>query len=154
MVFTITLLLLVLIIVAGIILIKGEYCDDIKAFSVLVWIFGIPFLLFIMFSYNPIRYHVDITAVEKKIMLYEDQNKTIDKEMQEIVSSTYDKEIDTMKSLKTGSASSLVMIFPKLKSINLVNKQMDIYMSNKDKINKLRERYIDMEKYKIYHTLF
>lgn len=120
--------------------------------------FGYALVLFIsaivvIVVYNPLSYYIEYNKVNQKVILYEQQNKDIDNEIRDIVTSTYEKETELYKDIKNKKATSLILMFPKVKSIDLVNKQISIYMKNKEKINKLKEKRIDFETSKILSTL-
>ena len=84
-------------------------------------------------------------TINDKIALYETENAKIDSQICEIVEGykTYEKE--TFENISNKSANVLVELYPDLKANELVQKQMEIYMSNKNKVVSLQEDLIDQK---------
>lgn len=84
-------------------------------------------------------------TINDKIALYEKENAKIDSQICEIVEGykTYEKE--TFENISNKSANVLVELYPDLKANELVSKQMDIYMDNKNKIVSLEEDLINQK---------
>ena len=84
-------------------------------------------------------------VIQDKIEMYESENAEIDSQICEIVEGykTYEKE--TFEKISNKSANVLVELYPDLKTNELVQKQMEIYMSNKNKIVSLREDLINQK---------
>ena len=84
-------------------------------------------------------------VIQDKIEMYKSENAEIDSQICEIVEGykTYEKE--TFKKISNKSANVLVELYPDLKTNELVQKQMEIYMSNKNKIVSLREDLINQK---------
>ena len=74
---------------------------------------------------------VNGNVIQDKIEMYKSENAEIDSQICEIVEGykTYEKE--TFEKISNKSANVLVELYPDLKSNELVQKQMEIYMSNK-----------------------
>lgn len=83
-----------------------------------------------------------ITASEK-IKMYQTENKKIENQIGELVKGYMDYESETYKSFKNESSITMVNLYPDLKSNELVQKQMNIYLTNNDKIKELNEKEID-----------
>jgi hypothetical protein len=83
--------------------------------------------------------------IQDRISLYETENAKIDSQICEIVEGykTYEKE--TFENISNKSANVLVELYPDLKSNELVQKQMEIYMSNKNKVVSLQEDLINQK---------
>lgn len=84
-------------------------------------------------------------TINDKIALYETENAKIDSQICEIVEGykTYEKE--TFENISNKSANVLVELYPDLKANEIVSKQMDIYMDNKNKIVSLKEDLINQK---------
>lgn len=84
-------------------------------------------------------------TIQDKITMYEAENAKIDSQICEIVEGykTYEKE--TFENISNKSANVLVELYPDLKSNELVSKQMEIYMDNKNKVVSLQEDLINQK---------
>lgn len=86
--------------------------------------------------------------VDEKIALYQVENDRIENEISTIVENYKDYEITTFTKIKGKDATTLVTLFPELKSDELVKKQINIYNSNKKKIVSLKEKKINIKPYR------
>lgn len=85
------------------------------------------------------------SILDSKITMYQEENATIEQDIDKIVKEYLEHEHDTFADLKTeGSTITLVTLFPELKSDTLVQRQLEIYVANNAKIKSLREEKIDM----------
>lgn len=87
----------------------------------------------------------DKACADEKINLYQSENNRIESEISVIVENYKDYEKDTFTELKGKDATTLVTMFPELKSDKLVSKQIDIYNKNKQKIVALKEDKISIK---------
>ena len=89
------------------------------------------------------------STIDEKIAMYQEENATIEQDIDRIVEEYLKHEHDTFTDLKTEESSiTLVTLFPELKSDTLVKRQLEIYVCNNTKIRKLREEKIDIAKLK------
>ena len=136
-------LLTVLCILAVIVAKISDYngCDGIMTISLIgAIVIGIAEIITIYFTI-PIMVN-GITASEK-IKMYQTENKKIENQIGELVKGYMDYESETYKSFKNESSITMVNLYPDLKSNELVQKQMNIYLTNNDKIKELNEKEID-----------
>lgn len=82
--------------------------------------------------------------IDKKIELYETQNAQIEKSVAIAVEKHMQYEGDIMTEVSPDSAVTLVAVYPELKSDALIEKQIEIYISNNNEIVKLKEKQINM----------
>lgn len=75
--------------------------------------------------------------LDDKIELYRTENEKIEQQMSALVSEYMEYEAGTFENLKGEDAVTLINLYPDLKSSELVAKQLEIYVSNNDKIKKL-----------------
>lgn len=155
----IILVLLILVILFGIIKYvrnarRNDYFMEEEAFTIMFFIFVMLGLCVPMAYNSPIAYTIEHTRIDSKIQLYIEQNSIIDKEIKSVVQSTYKKETSLYKEIGNKTTTELITLFPDIKSVSLVNKQLDIYVRNKNNINKLREDLINLEVTKIYYQLW
>lgn len=93
----------------------------------------------------------DLNVADKKIVMYEEENKNIQTQIAEIVKNYQDYEKNTYtESLKNIELSNtdvvvLAQLYPDLKSNEMVNKQIEIYQENNKKIKELKEQKINKE---------
>lgn len=85
----------------------------------------------------------NLKAIDKKTMMYQDENKNIEKQVNEVVNQyqNYEKEVIT----NTGQMTSVLIKIPELKTNTLVTKQIDLYIDNNNKIKDLKEKKIEYQ---------
>ena len=83
-----------------------------------------------------------ITASDK-IKMYQAENKQIENQIGELVKGYMDYESETYKSFKNENSVTMINLYPELKSNELVQKQMNVYLTNNAKIKELKEIEID-----------
>lgn len=88
----------------------------------------------------------DIPIIEQKIIVYQDENKKIEEEIHTIVENYKDYESEVFG--KNTSVSTLVNLYPELKSDSLVKQQIDIYQKNNEQIKKLKVSLLEAKKAK------
>jgi len=91
---------------------------------------------------------VNIRIIDKKIKLYETQNKEIEDKIEITVKKYMEYEGNTYRELKNGSYIQLVNLYPDLKADKLVQQQMNLYTKNNTKIIKLKEEKMNETIYK------
>lgn len=87
-------------------------------------------------------------TLDDKIAMYEEENASIEESINVTVKSYMDFEASTYGELKDKDAINLVSLFPELKSDTLVQKQIEVYIANNDKIKELKEEKIELTKSK------
>lgn len=81
--------------------------------------------------------------IDTKIEYLTEQNSQIDGEIKLIVSSYQDHELEFYKEFENVSSTTLITLYPELKSNELVNKQLDIYFTNQQEIKELELKKIE-----------
>lgn len=81
--------------------------------------------------------------IDTKIEYLTKQNAQIDDEIKLIVSSYQDHELEFYKEFGNVSSTTLITLYPELKSNELVNKQLDIYFANQQEIKELELKKIE-----------
>lgn len=84
--------------------------------------------------------------INEKISVYQDENTIIENDIKNIVERYIDFEHDTYKEF--ANLESFITLYPDLKSNELVNKQIEIYISNKKEIKELKEEQINIKSHK------
>lgn len=81
--------------------------------------------------------------IDTKIEYLTEQNAQIDDEIKLIVASYQDHELEFYKEFENVSSTTLVTLYPEIKSNELVNKQLDIYFANQQEIKELELKKIE-----------
>lgn len=81
---------------------------------------------------------------DKKIEMYQEENKKIENEIDLVVQKYMTHEDETFEKSKSESSTTLVSLYPELKSDSLVKEQIEIYNKNNSKIKELKESQIDV----------
>ena len=91
---------------------------------------------------------VNTRMIDEKIELYEKQNKEIENKIEITVKNYMEYEGNTFKELKPESYIQLVNLYPDLKADQLIQQQMNLYISNNEKIISLKENKANKTVYK------
>ena len=137
-------MLIVLFIIVGLLFIlsAGEDLD------VLALILGCGLITIIIAGVYMMNNVQEGKVINKKIALYEKENKELEEKIEVTVKSYMDFEKETYKELKVDSYMNLVNLYPELKSDKLVQKQISTYQVNKNKIVELELEKINVKKSK------
>lgn len=111
-------------------------CNMLIAFIFLIWIIRLIFAVGMGYT------------IDDKIAMYEAENEAIEASIDVTVKNYMDFETRTYGELKDKDAINFVSLFPELKSDTLVQRQIEVYISNNDVIKKLREEKIELSKSK------
>lgn len=130
---------------------SSDYCE----FSVhglffgLAWSFGAVALGMVVTICCIAPKIATASTIDDKIAMYQEENATIEQDIDRIVEEYLKHEHDTFTDLKTEESSiTLVTLFPELKSDTLVQQQLEIYVANNEKIRSLKVEKIDIAKLK------
>lgn len=109
---------------------------------------GIVISGFILFGIiAAIAFCIDIVIHEKiyqqQIEILEEENTTINKEIKLIVKEYMNWESDVYDQFKNESAITLIQLYPELKSNELVQTQIDIFLSNRKEIKCLKKNVLE-----------
>jgi len=92
-----------------------------------------------------------LITIDKKIAMYKEENDNIQNSITTIVQNYMNYEsntyIESLKEIDTSNLDIMIatQIYPDLKANELVNKQIEIYQSNNNKIKELKEQKFDGE---------
>lgn len=81
---------------------------------------------------------------EKKIEMYQKENKKIEGQVDAVVQKYMEHEDKTFSAAKSKNTMTLVSLYPELKSDTLVKEQIKIYNQNNSKIKEFKESQIDV----------
>ena len=77
-------------------------------------------------------------VLDQKIVMYEEENTSIEQSIGSIVEDYMDYESNAYSDLKSQDLIEFVTNFPELKADALVQKELDIYIENNQKIKELK----------------
>lgn len=89
---------------------------------------------------------VDVTnlnVIDDKIAMYQEENTKIEEQISAAVESYQKYETDIFTEVNGEEAISLVALYPDLKADTLVQKQIEVYLANNEKIKELKESQIN-----------
>lgn len=84
----------------------------------------------------------EMVVLDPVIAMYEEENRSIESQIDDIVSRYMAYEDETFEKAKEDSAISLVSLYPELKSDGLVQSQIAVHQENSRKLKELKERKI------------
>lgn len=113
---------------------------------ILLFIFAISTIVSFMRIFDNIQTLGTAHTIDEKIEMYQEENAKIEQSIDNIVKSYMDFEAKTYTEIKDKNAIDLVSLFPELKSDELVQKQIKVYIKNQKKMKALKEEKIDVAK--------
>ena len=122
----------------------AEYDHEIVSF-LSATLAGILFIAIFIMSIFVIGAYAEGYTAKHKIEMYQEENTKIETQMNVLVKEYMNYEQETFAEFKTESTMTLVSLFPELKSDELVQQQMKVYVENNNKIKGLKESLIDMK---------
>jgi hypothetical protein len=81
--------------------------------------------------------------IDDRIALYQEENAKIETQISEMVEQYMEYEKDVFMEVAPESSMTLVSLYPELKSDALVEKQLNVYVENNQKIKELKEEKLD-----------
>lgn len=133
-------LILIILIIVTIFSIFREF-DEIASYTLTLAI--VDFVVIIIVTVLLVNTRV----IDNKIELYTEQNKKIENQVEIAVKNYMNFESDTYKDLKIDSYITLANLYPELKSNELVQQQINLYLDNNKKIISLNEKKINKKIY-------
>lgn len=83
--------------------------------------------------------------IDKKIAMYQEENQKIEQSIDTLIESYMAYEKDLIFEVKSDSSIQLISLYPELSADELVKAQIDTYVSNNQKIKRLKECTINQE---------
>lgn len=90
----------------------------------------------------------DCSVADERIAMYEEENAKIEADVENAVMQYQQYETGVFTQLTPDSTVTLVSLYPELKSDTLVQKQLEVYIANNEKIKELKETKIYGRVYK------
>lgn len=84
-----------------------------------------------------------LSVIDKQIEMYQDENTQIEQQIANVVCRYQKYETEIFTTVAPEDSISLVALYPELKSDTLVQKQIDVYVANNEKIKALKEKQIN-----------
>lgn len=136
-------LILLIVITIGFIILF-IFADIEELVTAMIVILGIEIIALLIYA----GCLVNTRVIDEKIELYEKQNKEIENKIEITVKNYMEYEGNTFKELKPESYIQLVNLYPDLKADQLIQQQMNLYISNNEKIISLKENKANKTVYK------
>ena len=86
--------------------------------------------------------------IPEKIEMYEQENAAIEEQITDVVNDYMEYEQGIFEDISPDEAMTVVLLYPDLKANTVVEKQMEVYINNNQKIKELKEDYISAKVYK------
>ena len=90
----------------------------------------------------------ELVVIDDKIAMYEEENTAIEEQIDIVVKQYQEYETEIFANSTPESAITLVSLYPELKSDTLVASQIEVYVSNNQKIKELKETRINGDVYR------
>lgn len=89
-------------------------------------------------------------VIDQKITMYEEENARIEYNITESVEKYLEHEYNIYDSLQGDNIEVLLVAYPQIKSDTLVEKQLEIFISNNDKIKQLKEERLNIQVWRFW----
>ena len=84
-----------------------------------------------------------LSVIGSQIEMYQEENTQIEQQIANVVCQYQQYETEIFTTVAPEDSISLVALYPELKSDTLVQKQIDVYVANNEKIKALKEKQIN-----------
>lgn len=84
-----------------------------------------------------------LPVIDSQIEMYQEENTQIEQQIANVVCQYQQYETEIFTTVAPEDSISLVALYPELKSDTLVQKQIDVYVANNEKIKALKEKQIN-----------
>ncbi len=145
-------MLIVLLIICVIMIIAPLFLCEYPEDNPTTWIGSIGSVAIIIVMAVMIDGIIGERTINQRIEMHQEENKNIETTITQTVKDymKYEKDIisDSSDNLNNVNIVLLTQLYPDLKSNELVNKQIEIYINNNEKIKSLKEEKINIDIYK------
>ena len=116
---------------------------DFFTFGTIICAIGVVSVIILTIaSFVLIGFCAEVAVIDEKIEMYEVENAKIEQQMTVIVQNYQKHEAEIFGEVTEKNVMSLVTLYPELRSDSLVEKQMEVYYDNYEKITELKEDQI------------
>lgn len=95
---------------------------------------------------------INSKTLDQKISMHQNENEKMENQLDLVVNKYQEYEKDTYERVKEDYSEidivALVSMYPELRSDTLIQKQIDVYVKNNESIKELKEKKIDLSRYK------
>lgn len=137
--------LMLILIVTGIVLL-AEDCEFSGVGCCVIGAIG--FIVALLFLIGLCINVSELKVIDDKIAMYQEENAKIEAQISEAVKQYQQYEHDIFTEVTPDSAMTLVALYPELKADALVQKQIEVYIANNEKIKELKENKINGSVYR------
>lgn len=126
-------------------------CDDVIGVGGIFMIITgvIATVIVVIASLFQINALVNLTTIDEKIAMYDEQNVKIEEQIEIAVKQYQEYESGIITEIVDKSSYiSLVSLYPELKADTLVNKQIEVYLNNNQTIADLKNQKLDEKVYR------
>lgn len=129
------------IIIGGIVLANKMYDDTLGCVLVVLGAIGLIACLIVI---GFLAYDIsELKVIDEKIEMYQEENVKIESDLAEAVAKYQEYESGIFTSVAPDSSVALVSLYPELKADTLIQKQIEVYIENNNKIKGLKEKKIN-----------
>lgn len=89
-------------------------------------------------------------VIDKKIEMFQEENTVIETNITTSVEKYLEHEYGIYDSLQGENIEVLLVAYPQIKSDTLVEKQLDVFISNNNKIRELKEQKLNIEVWRFW----
>lgn len=90
----------------------------------------------------------DAHIADEKIAMYTEENEKIELQISEAIKEYQQYEGEVLERVTPENAVTLVTVYPELKADALVQKQIEVYLSNNEKLKELKVAKIEEKVYR------
>lgn len=89
-------------------------------------------------------------TINDKIAMYEEENTKIEASVTQAVEKYLEHEQNIFDDLQGADISTLLVVYPEINGNDLVKKQIEIYVSNNDKVRKLKNDKLNIDVWRFW----
>ena len=89
-------------------------------------------------------------TINDKIAMYEEENTRIESSVTQAVEKYLEHEQNIFDDLQGADISTLLVVYPEINGNDLVKKQIEIYVSNNDKVRKLKNDKLNIDVWRFW----
>ena len=89
-------------------------------------------------------------TIDNKIAMYEEENIKIEASVTQAVEKYLEHELNIFDDLQGTDIQTLLVVYPEINGNELVKKQIEIYVSNNDKVRQLKEDKLNIEVWRFW----
>lgn len=140
----------ILIFVIGLALLIFFACDD--CLEECGWFAGVLVVVgIVIFGYNAYQIRQCKYVIPTQITMYEEENVRIEEKVANTVTKYMEYEKDIFIEVSPDDdAFTLISLYPELRSDTLISKEIDVYISNNDKIKELKSEMLKISNYRFW----